>query len=121
MSILLNTHIFPSYFAFNCHKKVNMALTHMILICHKILIIFQFKPNGLKSSHCMFHHFLCVSVICVCVCVETAALRGVSVEVNDGLLSIFSLKPTASAPVLPCVTLAQSCRHSHIRAQRQIK
>lgn len=50
--------------------------------------------------------------------VESAALRGVSMVVNHGLLSIFSLKPSPIPPVFPCVTLAQCCMHSHIRAER---
>lgn len=54
----------------------------------------------------------------MCVCMETAALWGVSLVVNHGLLSIFSPKSSPFPPVLPCVTLAQCCRHSHIRALR---
>lgn len=54
----------------------------------------------------------------MCVCVETAALWGVSLRVNHGLLSIFSLKSSPFPPVLPSVTLTQCCRHSHIRALR---
>lgn len=57
------------------------------------------------------------SGVCVCVCVDTAALRGVFWRVKQCQPSIFSLKFSPSTPPPPpCVTLARCCRHSHIGA-----